>query len=281
MRLLEPFRTFVEEDERRNRVQPGHRPIAATLTEQRRMDPAIAEVVSKAFYKGTLRTEERRARAAVEEAPPFVHLGAMPVVVDFPHVSSTGRSDALERSRPRWHNPSEVAAVIDVLRQVRAREGSEQPSLAILTPYKVQAKKLHERLDALRRQELKHLDDFKAIRSNGDFIGTVDSFQGGEADLMILSLVRNNAMAGGRALGFLRDSRRMNVALSRAKSQLILVGSLDFLRETVRGVNPDNETHDLSFLTEVVAAITALRDTTRNGLPLASFLKPDALRQRV
>jgi hypothetical protein len=66
----------------------------------------------------------------------------------------------------------------------------------------------------------------------------------------------------------------------RAKSQLILVGSLDFLRETVRGVNPDNETHDLSFLTEVVAAITALRDITRNGLPLASFLKPDALRPR-
>lgn len=285
LRLLEPFRTFVEEDERRNRVQAGHRPIAATLTEQRRMDPAIAEVVSKAFYKGTLRTEGRRARAAVEEAPPFVHLGAVPVspivVVDFPHVSSTGRSDALERSRPRWHNPSEVAAVIDVLRQVRAREGSEQPSLAILTPYKVQAKKLHERLNALRRQELKHLDDFKAIRSNGDFIGTVDSFQGGEADLVILSLVRNNAMAGGRALGFLRDPRRMNVALSRAKSQLILVGSLDFLRETVRGVNPDNETHDLSFLTEVVAAITALRDTSRNGLPLASFLKPDALRQRI
>jgi hypothetical protein len=38
----------------------------------------------------------------------------------------------------------------------------------------------------------------------------------------------------------------MNVALSRAKSQLVLVGSLDFLREAVRGVNPDDEPHDLS-----------------------------------
>lgn len=284
LRLLEPFRTYVEEDERRHRVQTGHRPIAATLTQQRRMDPAIAEIVSKAFYKGKLETEERRARTAVEEAPPFFHLGAVPaspiVVVDFPHVSSTGKSDALERSRPRWHNPSEVAAVVNVLHQVRARDGTEPPSLAILTPYKAQAKKLHERLNALRRHELKHLDEFKAIRSNGDFVGTVDSFQGGEADLVILSLVRNNAMTGGRALGFLRDSRRMNVALSRAKSQLVLVGSLDFLRETVRGVNPDNETHDLSFLTEVVAVIASLRETKRNGMPLASFLKPDALRRR-
>ena len=95
LRLLEPFRTFVEDDERRRLANSRHRPIAATLTEQRRMDPAIAEVVSKAFYGGKLTTEERRAKAAEAEEPPIIQLGALPksliVVVNFPHVSATGQ----------------------------------------------------------------------------------------------------------------------------------------------------------------------------------------------
>jgi hypothetical protein len=49
LRVLEPFRAVVEEDERRAASNPNHRSLAATLTEQRRMDPAIAEIVSKAF----------------------------------------------------------------------------------------------------------------------------------------------------------------------------------------------------------------------------------------
>jgi superfamily I DNA and/or RNA helicase len=57
LRLLDPFRTFVENDERRAVANPGHRRIAVILTEQRRMDPAITEIVSKAFYRGRLTTE--------------------------------------------------------------------------------------------------------------------------------------------------------------------------------------------------------------------------------
>jgi len=282
LRLLEPFRAVVDEDERRALTNPAHRPIAATLTEQRRMDPAIAEIVSKAFYKRRLTTEEKRAKAAEEELSPVLHHGALPaspvVVVEFPHISSTGRAEAFEL--PRWHNPREVDAVVDVLRLLRAREHGNPPSLAILSPYKAQVEKLHHRVASARGRDLKHLDEFKAVRSNGAFVGTVDSFQGSEADIVILSLVRNNAMTGGRALGFLRDRRRMNVALSRAKSQLILVGSLAFLREAVRGVNPDAESHDLSFLTEMIDAVEDLARRRRGDLPLASFIAPADLRAR-
>ena len=65
LRFFEPFRTFVEEDERRLLANPNHRNISDTLTEQRRMDPAIARVVSEAFYDGELRTYADRARAAI------------------------------------------------------------------------------------------------------------------------------------------------------------------------------------------------------------------------
>ncbi len=284
LRLLEPFRTVAEEDERRALINPAHRPIAATLTEQRRMDPAIAQIVSTTFYKGRLTTEAKRAKSAEEDASPVVHQGALPaspvVVVDFPHVSATGRADTSEKAKPRWHNPSEVEAVVDVLRCIRARDLSKPPTLAILSPYKAQVDKLHQRIASMRSRDLLHLDAFKSVRSNGAFVGTVDSFQGSEADVVILSLVRNNPMTGGRALGFLRDRRRMNVALSRAKSHLILVGSLAFLREAVRGVNPDAETHDLSFLSDMVGSIEALASQKRGDLLLSSFVDPAKLRTK-
>lgn len=284
LRLLEPFRTFVEDDERRAAVDPGHRAIAATLTKQRRMDPAIADVVSQTFYKGRLTTEPSRAKAAEIEPSPVLHHRPLPtspiVVVDFPHVSSTGRGEAMEDARPRWHNRAEVAAVVDVLRLVRARDPRKPPTLAVLSPYKAQVDQLTEAITHARSRVLKHLDAFEAVRSDGAFVGTVDSFQGSEADLVVLSLVRNNAMAGGRALGFLRDRRRMNVALSRAKSHLVVVGSLEFLREAVRGVNPDDETHDLSFLTAMADAIDGLRGRKRGDTPLASLVVPEDLRPR-
>lgn len=285
LRLLEPFRTFVEDDERRALGNSTHRPIAATLTEQRRMDPAIACVVSEAFYEGKLKTEAQRAKAAETQLPPFIHLPPMPrspvVVVNFEHISSTGNRQPIERGRPRWHNPSEVDSVIDVLRHLRAHDGEERPTLAVLSPYKAQVDKLQHQIAALRSQALAHLDGFTPVRANLDFVGTVDSFQGSEADVVIVSLVRNNGRTGVGALGFLRDRRRMNVALSRAKCQLVIVGSLNFLKEAVRGVNPDAEQHDLSFLTRIVGTIERLAGEKRaNDVALATIISPEALKVR-
>ena len=79
------------------------------------------------------------------------------------------------------------------------------------------------------------------------------AFQGNEADLVVVSLVRNNQHAFPQsALGFLSDPRRMNVLLSRAKWQLILVGSLDFLKtivEAARGTENEKEIEFLSIMT--------------------------------
>ena len=58
-----------------------------------------------------------------------------------------------------------------------------------------------------------------------ELVGTVDSFQGDEADIVVVSLVRNNHHSGSRALGFLSDERRMNVLLSRARWKLVVIGS--------------------------------------------------------
>lgn len=282
LRLFEPFRTFVDEDERRRRSNPNHRAVSSTLTEQRRMDPAIARIVSDSFYDGKLQTHAGRALMAAEGAAPFTVMGGLPaspvVVVNFPHVSATGSSSPAEVSRPRFHNPGEVDAVYEVLRRVRAVGGGKSPTLAVLTPYKAQVDRLTDRiLSGVRNGALTHLENFNSVFADGHWVSTVDGFQGNEADLVILSLVRNNGGAGASALGFLRDPRRMNVALSRAKSKLVIVGSLAFLREAVRGVNPDAGVHDLSFLTTVVDTIELLSREVRENIYLAEVIGPEVL----
>lgn len=165
----------------------------------------------------------------------------------------------------------EIEAILNVLRCVRARRG-ERPKLAVLSPYGAQVDLIDQRVSALLGGPLSHLKHFHPAGPGG-FVGTVDSFQGSEADLVVLSLVRNNPRVGGSALGFLRDRRRINVALSRAMSQLVIVGSLSFLREAVRGVNPDEEEHDLSFFTEILNNIQALTQQRRkDGIPLATII---------
>jgi hypothetical protein len=286
-RLLELFQSMVTADEQRLIENPSHRRIAATLTEQRRMDPAIARIISHGFYDDKLETYDKRIREAETVPFPFVNKQPLPaspvVVVDFKHVSSSGSASRLEMGRPRWHNPAEIDSVIDVLRLVRAREGvAKPPTLAVLSPYTAQVDKLKSRIESLLNSDLAHIKQFSPVRPNTPLVGTVDSFQGSEADLVIISLVRNNPGTGFGALGFLRDQRRMNVALSRAKSQLIVVGSLTFLEEAVKGVNPDEEKHALSFLTKVVDTIRVLGKEKREatGMYLSSIVPPESLRGR-
>jgi AAA domain len=167
LRLLEPFRTFANEDEKRTLANSSHRAISSMLTEQRRMDPAIERIVSQAFYNGKLKTQKKRAHAAETESPPFTSLTPMPsspvVAINFEHVSKSGKAPPLERGRPRWNNPSEIEAVLDVLRHVRAVK-SKRPTLAVLSPYKAQVDMLDHRIGALLNTELKHLAEFCSAR---------------------------------------------------------------------------------------------------------------------
>jgi hypothetical protein len=110
------------------------------------------------------------------------------------------------------------------------------------------------------------------VGTNG-FCGTVDSFQGGEADAVVISMVRNNHHATpARALGFLRDNRRMNVILSRAKWRMIIVGSLSFYRHivTVAQRLPDE---DIGFLSDFLAALDAEISTSNASIVSWSALR--------
>ncbi|MFG3398928.1 AAA domain-containing protein [Streptomyces parvus] len=73
---------------------------------------------------------------------------------------------------------------------------------------------------------------------------TVDSFQGNQAQVVVVSLVRNNAAEPGEGLGFLANPARLNVLVSRAESLLVLTGSWAFLRHQLAEVSRDPEDAD-------------------------------------
>ena len=234
-RMLLMFESLVTRElERQERSDQRRRRVATELLQQHRMHPVIAHVVSECFYDGRLQTAPERAREAEGEAAPFAsadaRLPASPIVfVDLPYMQS--EAGASEQT-PTFHNPAELEAVLAALRLVRAAPsaGGKDPTLAVLSPYNEQVRRLGLALDDAIPGDLANLSRFRPAPNATGFASTVDSFQGSEADLVVVSLVRNNDHVGRSALGILRDRRRMNVLLSRAKWQLVIVGSLEFLR---------------------------------------------------
>ena len=89
---------------------------------------------------------------------------------------------------------------------------SERLDVGIISPYRAQVQLLRR---LIRKREF-----FKPFRSLIS-VNTVDGFQGQERDIIVISLVRNNDEG---QIGFLRDLRRMNVAITRARMKLIILG---------------------------------------------------------
>jgi superfamily I DNA and/or RNA helicase len=262
MGFVTMFQTLLEAELQRQARRPAAKRIAKRLNLQHRMDPAIAEIVSHCFYddgQGELKTHPDAKTRFRDTAAPFTstapeRLPASPVVViEMPSVQGTPHLKRQELF-PRWTNPTEVEAVVTALSLLKADAG--QPTLAVLSPYAQQVNLLRNRIADQRSGLLSNLACFKPATPSGEFAHTVDSFQGSEADVIVVSLVRNNDHSGLRnALGFLADPRRMNVLLSRARWQLILVGSLQFLREVVTVAKSGDEADAVDFLSRLLDAI--------------------------
>ena len=93
----------------------------------------------------------------------------------------------------------------------------ERIDVGLISPYKGQVQ--------LLRQLFKHDAFWKPLRGLVT-INTVDGFQGQERDIIVISMVRSNEEG---QVGFLRDLRRMNVAITRARMKLIIVGDAETL----------------------------------------------------
>jgi DNA polymerase alpha-associated DNA helicase A len=278
LRLEQPFREIAETSEANESASRGG-PVSM-LTEQSRMHPAICELVSETFYGGRLKTSERiRDRASPIDADDRA-LQAPVVVLDLPALSKVSQRafETYEGTSPS--NLAEVVAVEAVLDRLRpAATDGGRASLVILSPYTAQCSLLRARLSKRIDREARQLGGFLSAKEDGTFVHTIDSFQGGEADLVIVSMVRNNQKAGRHALGILGDRRRMNVLLSRARHQLVLVTSRGFLINAVQRWSGHAAGGDLDFMEGMLRRIDAMAKSDAEGsgmVPQVSIVACDA-----
>jgi hypothetical protein len=189
------------------------------LKDQYRMVPPISQLVSGTFY-GTSFTNRK---SVGETKPVFSHpqLGDMTLVwINVPYCSDFPR--AREDLAGHRFNKLELAIIAKLFAEIEY-SGRTPPSVAILSPYNSQVDHLagNKGLQAALPADCPGVPGFNPR----DFVRTVDSFQGNEADLVVISLVRNNTLGHPRnSWGFVLNPERLNVMLSRARRHLVVVG---------------------------------------------------------
>ncbi len=220
---------------------------ALMLTVQYRMHPSIAAFSSSVFYDGLLSTPSLLCKQRIlpkdfaEVLPIGRGSGSSGIrVVDVNGRNNEKRGEVLPIleskledvsadsliSNESISNASEATQVVEFLKEV-LENGKEsgspfKGSVGIITPYSAQV--------ALIKSMMSQDADFvKLVRDHEVSIevNSVDAFQGRECDVILFSAVRSNRRNN---VGFLCDWRRMNVALTRAKSGLILFGDMATLK---------------------------------------------------
>lgn len=258
LRMEQPFREIAETNEETASVTSG--PVSM-LTEQSRMHSAICDLVSNTFYGGKLTTVDRIADRPCPIAPACGALSAPVVLFDLPPLSRARvrAFETFDGTSPSNH--AEATAVFEALDLLSPANGAA-PTLAILSPYTAQCRTLQARIASGIDRETGLLNGFASAKGDGVFVQTINSFQGGEADLVVVSTVRNNQKMGRHALGIVADRRLMNVLLSRAKHKLVLVTSTGFLKNAIQWSESGRRSgHDLEFLSSLLRQIDQMAAT--------------------
>jgi ATP-dependent RNA/DNA helicase IGHMBP2 len=177
--------------------------ITRRLAVQYRMHLAIMDFSSLEFYEAEL-----EANPAVREHL-LVDLEGVTVTpltqsaIEFIDTAGAGFDEEVEPDGESRLNPQEATLVCRKVQEL-LDSGVAAGDIAVITPYAAQVRFLREQLPVA-----------------GLEIDSVDGFQGREKEAVVMSLVRSNPKA---EIGFLRDVRRMNVAMTRARRKLLVVG---------------------------------------------------------
>lgn len=275
-RLEEAFRSIAEREEDRAEKQGRASSVANILLEQSRMHPAIGELVSNTFYRGKLSPSERVRKRPLTVRADAAFPSAPIVLIDCPALS-VSRTRAFEQQVKRsYRNRTEASALLAALEHLHPimDEQGRLPTLVILSPYLAQVGHFESLLKQQVNPDTGTLFGFDSPRKDGKFIYTSDSFQGGEADVVVASLVRNNSLVGRRALGFIKNPQRMNVLLSRAKQKLVLATSRQFILDAVDGVDPERLGGELGFLRTMFGELERLRGVEFNQVGKGAAIVP-------
>ncbi len=181
-------------------------PNVSLLTVQYRMNQAIMEFSNQQFYGGKLTAHESVIdhRLTIDNGEAVAFVDTAGCGFEEQVVEVLGRF-------PSRFNPEEYFILREHLLQlIEFYEAHEVPTIAIISPYREQVTFIQNAIQ----------DDIM-LRDLPINVNTIDGFQGQERDVVYISLVRSNVKGD---IGFLSDYRRMNVAMTRARKKLIIIG---------------------------------------------------------
>lgn len=183
-----------------------HPEAVVLLEEQYRMHETIAQFSSGEFYGGKLKAH-----------PSVAHHVLFPGDAPLLFIDTAGCGFDEKQEGTRLSNGEEahflVTQLTHFVNELNAFYTAENfPTIAVISPYRRQVEALKESISALP-----HLQEIKTSIS----VNTIDSFQGQERDAVYISMTRSNA---DNAIGFLSEVRRMNVAMTRARKKLVVIG---------------------------------------------------------
>lgn len=181
-------------------------PAAVSMLEtQYRMNSAIMEFSNQEFYEGKLTSATANASYTVfENDSPFLF------------IDTAGCGYEEKQAGTSTSNPEEAGFLLNFLERYleEIKQSGKEPAIlsyGIIAPYKGQLEALREALENKGIREL--IPDLS--------INSVDSFQGQERDIIFISMTRSNP---DNRIGFLSEIRRMNVAMTRARKKLVVIG---------------------------------------------------------
>lgn len=200
------------------------RNIGAQLLVQYRMEPSIGSLVSQCFYDGQLENGNRKIPEIYANVPKTLNT----TVTWLDTAKMNKKANHQDGSGSSIYNDTEVNVIVDLLKQIDAnpdfvhlldeqvKEG--EAAIGVICMYAEQKRKLRQKV--------------KKAGLSGDLVSllkidTVDSYQGKENRIIILSITRSDPK---QSPGFLRLPNRINVALSRAMDRLVIVGDSNMWR---------------------------------------------------
>jgi superfamily I DNA and/or RNA helicase len=177
--------------------------VARRLSVQYRMHHQIMKFSSQEFYEDSLSADAVVYDHLLRDLPGLAANDLTRTPIDFIDTAGASYDESAELEGDSRYNLQEADLVLKKVQALLA-SGLAPAEIAVISPYSAQVRLLRERI---QQPEME--------------IDSVDGFQGREKEAVIVSLVRSNREG---EIGFLEDVRRMNVALTRARRKLIVIG---------------------------------------------------------
>ena len=226
-------------DVQKSRNLPPSKRVYTLLNEQYRMNHLLMEFSSNCFYDGNVRSGSSNKHIQLSDLQledEYSSSAGQIVPLDKPLIWIDHKGEESMKGKGVIYNQHEAELVLVLLKDLLVNIRIPQKDVGIIVSYNSQREKI-----------MNMLDENKEFRSRGItidtdllMISTVDSFQGREKEVIIYASTRSNK---GNGIGFLKDQRRLNVALTRAKRCLIFIGNSDTLTKENKFITKKLYTH--------------------------------------